>query len=285
MPRPARLVLPLNKAYDSSTSNLRPGELPAVRRTRPPTPSLPLQRSRSVPLLQTHEVDGNDGDAHCPFKPSNLTAAAKLPHAQPSEDCSLKPGSPLLRHKRGRKAGSTAAIRRKMPLLRVCADACSDDPDHEFGEACFSTPSTSLSSCSMHTETTRSPSSSCSLRSGDRFHPDAEEQLLPFSKHVSFSAAVANSEHAITPYSEVYGRHPRFFDFDRKGGMQLTDEGVAEELLEEEEEHVLTPPPRLPPLGPEVRAAGGIRPGPKLVVDGDGQQWLAWKQESEAMSQ
>mmetsp|Transcript_138901 Transcript_138901/g.276969 ORF Transcript_138901/g.276969 Transcript_138901/m.276969 type:complete len:274 (-) Transcript_138901:261-1082(-) len=273
MPRPARLVLPLNKAYDSSTSNLRPGELPAVRRTRPPTPSLPLQRSRSVPLLQTHEVDGNDGDAHCPFKPSNLTAAAKLPHAQPSEDCCLKPGSPSLRHKRGFKASLSAAARRRMPLmpLHVSADDCSDDP--------------SLSSCSMHTETTRSPSSSCSLRSGDRFHPDAEEQLLPFSKHVSFSAAVANSEHAITPYSEVYGRHPRFFDFDRKGGMQLTDEGVAEELLEEEEEHVLTPPPRLPPLGPEVRAAGGIRPGPKLVVDGDGQQWLAWKQESEAMSQ
>jgi len=34
----------------------------------------------------------------------------------------------------------------------------------------------------------------------------------------------------ITPYSEVYGIHPRFFDFDQSGGMQLTDKGVAEEL-------------------------------------------------------
>jgi len=61
--------------------------------------------------------------------------------------------------------------------------------------------------------------------------------------------------------------------------MQLTDEGVAEELRMDEEHSMPRPPRLLPPLGPEAVAAGGIRPGPKLVVDDDGQQWLAWKQE------
>jgi hypothetical protein len=108
---------------------------------------------------------------------------------------------------------------------------------------------------------------------------------LLFPRHVRFTSAAVNSEHVITPYSQIYGRHPRFFDFDRKGGMQLTDEGVAEEIRMDEE-HGSPPPPRLlPPLGPEAVAAGGMRPGARITVDGDGQQWLAWKQESEAMSQ
>jgi len=89
---------------------------------------------------------------------------------------------------------------------------CSDDCGHEFGEA-----STCLSSCSMHSESVTSLSSISSSQ-----HP------LPFAKHVRFCSPDVNSEHVITPYSQVYGMHPSFFDFDQNGGMQLTDEGVAE---------------------------------------------------------
>merc|ERR1719468_417219 len=95
-------------------------------------------------------------------------------------------------------------------------EECSDDPEQEFGEA-----STCLSSCSMHSEsaTPRSLSSNCSSQ-----HP------LPFPKHVRFCSTDANSEHVITPYSQVYGIHLRFFGLDESGGMQLTKKGVAREL-------------------------------------------------------
>jgi hypothetical protein len=158
----------------------------------------------------------------------------------------------------------------------------SDDPDHEFGEADSDTVSTA---CISETAASRSSlSSSCSSQSGDGRHSDAEEHPLPFPRYVRFTPAVVSSEHEITPYSQIYGTHPRFFDFDRKGRMQQTDEGVAEELRMAEE-HGSPPLPRLlPPLGPEAVAAGGMKPGAKLVVDGDGQQWLAWKQEREAVS-
>lgn len=39
-----------------------------------------------------------------------------------------------------------------------------------------------------------------------------------------------NTVHEVTPYSQIYGEHPRFFNFDRKGAMKLTDRGVAEEM-------------------------------------------------------
>merc|ERR1719387_3379817 len=44
--------------------------------------------------------------------------------------------------------------------------------------------------------------------------------------HVSFSSPL-NSPVAITPYSEVYGVHPRFFDFDCEGVKQPTQPALA----------------------------------------------------------
>merc|ERR1719160_2307256 len=35
--------------------------------------------------------------------------------------------------------------------------------------------------------------------------------------HVSFATPSNNSVHVITPYSKVYGIHPRLFEFDKKG--------------------------------------------------------------------
>lgn len=40
------------------------------------------------------------------------------------------------------------------------------------------------------------------------------------------------SEHFVQPYAEIYGMHPDFFEFNRRGEMQLTDEGIAQESLE-----------------------------------------------------
>lgn len=52
---------------------------------------------------------------------------------------------------------------------------------------------------------------------------------------VKFVATPNNSFRVITPYSKVYGQHPSFFDFNRRGEMQLTDLGVADELRQETE--------------------------------------------------
>jgi len=60
-------------------------------------------------------------------------------------------------------------------------------------------------------------------------------------KAVCFGMSPKASPHAITPYAQVYGMHPRFFDFDRKGRMQLTDDGVAEELRQLEQEQQDSP--------------------------------------------
>lgn len=53
-------------------------------------------------------------------------------------------------------------------------------------------------------------------------------------RRVVFCPTPQNSTHVITPYASVYGRHPRFFDFDRKGEMRLNDEGLFEEMRQQE---------------------------------------------------
>lgn len=42
------------------------------------------------------------------------------------------------------------------------------------------------------------------------------DRKVPVRGRVRFRLA-ANTEHAITPYSQIYGEHPDFFDFDRSG--------------------------------------------------------------------
>lgn len=45
------------------------------------------------------------------------------------------------------------------------------------------------------------------------------------------------STYQVTPYQEVYGKHPKFFEYNRKGEMQLTDAGIADELHQEERQY------------------------------------------------
>lgn len=56
--------------------------------------------------------------------------------------------------------------------------------------------------------------------------------LLPRSV-VQFVPTPNNSFRVITPYSKVYGQHPDFFEFNRKGQMELNDLGIANELRQE----------------------------------------------------
>lgn len=54
-------------------------------------------------------------------------------------------------------------------------------------------------------------------------------------RRVNFCPTPMNSSHAITPYGLKYGKHPSFFEFNRKGEMQLTDAGVSDEIRQAEE--------------------------------------------------
>mmetsp|Transcript_49436 Transcript_49436/g.87053 ORF Transcript_49436/g.87053 Transcript_49436/m.87053 type:complete len:177 (+) Transcript_49436:164-694(+) len=73
--------------------------------------------------------------------------------------------------------------------------------------------------------------SSLQLASGTPAQQKAAAQAL--RRRVCFCPSPKNTTHPITPYSKVYGMHPTYFDFDRRGRMQLTDEGVAKEMLED----------------------------------------------------
>lgn len=77
----------------------------------------------------------------------------------------------------------------------------------------------------------------CSPRSG------CESPSAAMSRSLSSPAAWSEirvtfrrrvSTHSITPYSEVYGQHPNFFDFTRKGERVQTDAGAADELCHQE---------------------------------------------------
>ncbi|CAE7853751.1 unnamed protein product [Symbiodinium sp. KB8] len=46
-------------------------------------------------------------------------------------------------------------------------------------------------------------------------------------KEVEFCPTPMNTVHVITPYSKVYGTHPKLFHYNRKGEQELNDAGVA----------------------------------------------------------
>jgi len=43
-----------------------------------------------------------------------------------------------------------------------------------------------------------------------------------------------NREYPVTPYAKKYGIHPNFFHYNRRGEMELNDEGIAEEMRQQE---------------------------------------------------
>lgn len=85
-------------------------------------------------------------------------------------------------------------------------------------------------------KTTRRSSSSAALSLRGvlaRGTEDAAGQAM--RRRVYFCPTPQNTTHNVTPYGKKYGKHPSFFDFNRKGEMQLTDAGIAAEM--EEQEH------------------------------------------------
>jgi len=51
---------------------------------------------------------------------------------------------------------------------------------------------------------------------------------MPVRKQVTFAASPVVSSTEVTPYAQIYGIHPRFFDFDRSGSIAFTPEGAME---------------------------------------------------------
>jgi len=61
----------------------------------------------------------------------------------------------------------------------------------------------------------------------------------PNRPRVTFAASPANVSTEVTPYARVYGVHPAFFDFDRRGIMQPTTAGYIE--MQRGTLHAMTP--------------------------------------------
>jgi hypothetical protein len=78
----------------------------------------------------------------------------------------------------------------------------------------------------------RSSSSGLTIKGIGR-HEEAKGQAM--RRRVYFCPTPQNSSHVVTPYGKKYGMHPAFFDFDRRGEMQLTDAGVVDEMRQQEE--------------------------------------------------
>lgn len=66
----------------------------------------------------------------------------------------------------------------------------------------------------------------------------------PQRRRVFFCPISEADIHHVTPYSSYYGVDPKFFEFDRKGKMRLTDEGIVEAFRRRDE--------GLPPLELEM---------------------------------
>mmetsp|Transcript_32852 Transcript_32852/g.83145 ORF Transcript_32852/g.83145 Transcript_32852/m.83145 type:complete len:209 (-) Transcript_32852:279-905(-) len=58
-------------------------------------------------------------------------------------------------------------------------------------------------------------------------------------RRVYFCPTPLNSSHAVTPYATKYGQHPRLFDFNRRGEMQLNAAGIMEEMRIQERKELL----------------------------------------------
>jgi len=58
-------------------------------------------------------------------------------------------------------------------------------------------------------------------------------------RRVYFCPTPLNSTHAVTPYATKYGQHPRLFDFNRRGEMQLNAEGIMDELRTKERKELM----------------------------------------------
>lgn len=80
-------------------------------------------------------------------------------------------------------------------------------------------------------------SQASSTRSFGGKSPTAAEEAggQAMRRRVYFCPTPMNSHHAVTPYGLKYGKHPSFFDFNRRGEMQLNDAGVSDEIKKDEE--------------------------------------------------
>eukprot|EP00413_Alexandrium_margalefii_P038875 CAMPEP_0204593528 /NCGR_PEP_ID=MMETSP0661-20131031/51563_1 /ASSEMBLY_ACC=CAM_ASM_000606 /TAXON_ID=109239 /ORGANISM="Alexandrium margalefi, Strain AMGDE01CS-322" /LENGTH=223 /DNA_ID=CAMNT_0051603847 /DNA_START=35 /DNA_END=706 /DNA_ORIENTATION=- len=90
---------------------------------------------------------------------------------------------------------------------------------------------TSPLSCTSLSSTSSPMLGGSQARPGLSRGSDAAAQAI--RRRVCFCPTPKNSSHCVTPYAQVYGKHPRLFDFDRRGQMQLNDAGIADEMKQQ----------------------------------------------------
>jgi len=76
-----------------------------------------------------------------------------------------------------------------------------------------------------------SRSKSAAAQSAMKKEP-AGHAMQAMRRRVHFCPTPLNTSYVVTPYAVKYGKHPKCFDFNRKGEMQLNDMGVMEEMEE-----------------------------------------------------
>mmetsp|Transcript_180565 Transcript_180565/g.572895 ORF Transcript_180565/g.572895 Transcript_180565/m.572895 type:complete len:116 (-) Transcript_180565:179-526(-) len=77
-----------------------------------------------------------------------------------------------------------------------------------------------------------SRSKSAAAQSAMKKEEPAGHAMQAMRRRVNFCPTPMNTSYAVTPYAVKYGKHPKCFDFNRKGEMQLNDRGVMEEMEE-----------------------------------------------------
>lgn len=141
---------------------------------------------------------------------------------------------PVVTHADGKLSSSASSSALGTSCLKITGHAMFDEPLSPLSPVVKKMPGklqkgTSGDKLSMFTRTF----SGCSVGSGSKA-PVSDTKDKPMRRRVSWSALLTSS-HTITPYGVKYGKHPSFFEFNRKGEMQLTDDGVADEIRQNEE--------------------------------------------------
>mmetsp|Transcript_28650 Transcript_28650/g.52149 ORF Transcript_28650/g.52149 Transcript_28650/m.52149 type:complete len:205 (-) Transcript_28650:151-765(-) len=128
--------------------------------------------------------------------------------------------SPRVRTRRTRKGRWATALQKPCsPKAMPETDLCEHhDADVGIDEAAQSRPSSPANSTATSTTEEDTMSSCPSSRSDVAELSSAEEVIVARPvKDVRFESDV--SIHEVTPYSEIYGLHPREFDFDKDYSM------------------------------------------------------------------
>lgn len=187
-------------------------------------------------------VDFTDTDPTSPALRSSASEPALGPPTTPSGTATLSPSSrrvtgfergagPSDKTARSRLLDKVRNVARlKLGTGRVQPEEAWDNDSSPLkcaSEPCVSSPTrrSFLSRFSSFGRTDASAERSSAAESPS----NAQTSESSGEKRVKFRMSRVSARF-VTPYAKVYGMHPRFFQYNRKGEMELTDAGIAEEM-------------------------------------------------------